>query len=135
MSNHSLLVNQIYFSTILIIQSINPNSPINPNYPITRNYPFNPYHPITPNYPINSIFLIHPKSPNIPNHPNNSYLYNQFYSSPILTSDIVEGQRNYKSKIKKKIRKKCPSMASYFALSSYPELMVYTQTYMFTKLN
>ena len=52
-----------------------------------------------------------------------------------LTSDIVEGQRNYKSKIKKKIRKKCPSMASYFAPSSYSELLVYTQTYMFTKLN
>ena len=51
------------------------------------------------------------------------------------TSDIVEGQRNYKSKIKKKIRKKCPSMASYFAPSSYPELLVYTQTYLFTKLN
>ena len=50
------------------------------------------------------------------------------------TSDIVEGQRNYKSKIKKKIRKKCPSMASYFALSSYPELMVYTQTYMSTTI-
>ena len=53
----------------------------------------------------------------------------------IITSDIVEGQRNYKSKIKKKIRKKCPSMASSFAPSSYPELLVYTQTYMFTKLN
>ena len=48
---------------------------------------------------------------------------------------MVEGQRNYKSKIKKKIRKKCPSMASYFAPSSYPELIVYTQTYLFTKLN
>ena len=45
---------------------------------------------------------------------------------------MVEGQRNYKSKIKKKIRKKCPSMASYFAPSLYPELLVYTQTYMFT---
>ena len=52
----------------------------------------------------------------------------------IKTSDIVEGQRNYKSKIKKKIRKKCPSMASYFDPSSYPELLAYTQTYMFTKL-
>ena len=52
-----------------------------------------------------------------------------------ITSDIVEGQRNYKSKIKTKIRKKCPSMASYFAPSSHPELLVYTQTYRFTKLN